>query len=102
MNNQGRPTAPESVSMSAIETISGSRGLLQAEGLLFEIGTPETTGVDLPAPKGTKNRLGGAVRKVPTGLPGLSEPQAVRHYMRLSQKNYAIDLGLFPLGSCTM
>ncbi|HBF91832.1 MAG TPA: aminomethyl-transferring glycine dehydrogenase subunit GcvPB, partial [Hyphomonas atlantica] len=30
------------------------------------------------------------------------EPQTVRHYMRLSQKNYAIDLGLFPLGSCTM
>ena len=102
MNTQGRPTAPESVSMSSIETVSGSRGLLQHEDLLFEIGTPETTGVDLPAPKGTKNRLGGVARKQPTGLPGLSEPQAVRHYMRLSQKNYAIDLGLFPLGSCTM
>ena len=102
MNSQGRPTSPESVSISSIETVSGSRGLLQAEGLLFEIGTTETTGVDLPAPKGTKDRLGGVKRKVPTGLPGLSEPQAVRHYMRLSQKNYAIDLGLFPLGSCTM
>ena len=102
MNTQGRPTTPESVSMSSIETVSGSRGLLQAEGLIFEIGTPETTGVDLPTPKGTKNRLGGVARKQPTGLPGLSEPQTVRHYMRLSQKNYAIDLGLFPLGSCTM
>jgi len=102
MNTQGRPTTPESVSMSSIETVSGSRGLLQAEGLIFEVGTSETTGVDLPAPKGTKNRLGGVARKVQTGLPGLSEPQAVRHYMRLSQKNYAIDLGLFPLGSCTM
>ncbi|MEA3003158.1 MAG: glycine dehydrogenase subunit 2, partial [Sphingomonadales bacterium] len=38
----------------------------------------------------------------PIGLPGLSEPQAVRHYTRLSRQNYAIDLGLFPLGSCTM
>ncbi|MFN4186100.1 MAG: aminomethyl-transferring glycine dehydrogenase subunit GcvPB, partial [Hyphomonas sp.] len=102
MNSTGRPTAPTSVSAAAIETISGSRGLLQHEDLLFEIGTPETTGVDLPKPKGLKSRLGGVARKTDTGLPGLSEPQAVRHYMRLSQKNYAIDLGLFPLGSCTM
>ena len=36
------------------------------------------------------------------GLPGLSEPQVVRHFTRLSQKNYAIDSGLYPLGSCTM
>ncbi|MCA1653720.1 MAG: aminomethyl-transferring glycine dehydrogenase subunit GcvPB [Sphingomicrobium sp.] len=35
-------------------------------------------------------------------LPGLSEPETVRHYTRLSRQNYAIDLGLFPLGSCTM
>ncbi len=102
MNSQGRPTSPEHMSASYIETVSGSRGLLQAEDLLFEIGTEETTGVDLPEPKNRTGRLGGVARKVPTGLPGLSEPQAVRHYMRLSQKNYAIDLGLFPLGSCTM
>ena len=38
MNTQGRPTSPESVSMSSIETVSGSRGLLQHEDLLFEIG----------------------------------------------------------------
>ncbi|MGE3143756.1 MAG: aminomethyl-transferring glycine dehydrogenase subunit GcvPB, partial [Hyphomonadaceae bacterium] len=38
----------------------------------------------------------------PLDLPGLTEPEAVRHYTRLSQRNYAIDLGLFPLGSCTM
>ena len=36
------------------------------------------------------------------GLPGLSEPEAMRHYVRLSQKNYSIDTGIFPLGSCTM
>ena len=36
------------------------------------------------------------------GLPGLSEPEVIRHYTRLSQKNYAIDSGLYPLGSCTM
>ena len=98
MNTQGRPTAPASASGATFETVSGSRGLLQHEDLLFEIGTPETTGVDLPKPKGTKNRLCGVKRKMDTGLAGLSEPQAVRHYVRLSQKNYAIDLGLFPLG----
>ena len=41
-------------------------------------------------------------RKSEIGLPGLSEPEAMRHYVRLSQKNYGIDTGLFPLGSCTM
>ncbi|MEL6781947.1 MAG: aminomethyl-transferring glycine dehydrogenase subunit GcvPB [Pseudomonadota bacterium] len=82
--------------------MSGSRGLLQREDLIFEFGSTEKTGVDLPAPKGTPDRLGGVSRKRGTGLPGLSEPEAVRHYVRLSQRNYAIDLGLFPLGSCTM
>ena len=40
--------------------------------------------------------------KAPIGLPGLSEPETMRHYVRLSQKNYSIDAGLYPLGSCTM
>ena len=84
------------------ETISGNRGLMQAEGLLFETASLARTGVDMPAPKGRPDRLGGLKRKVAAPLPGLSEPEAVRHYVRLSQKNYAIDLGLFPLGSCTM
>jgi glycine dehydrogenase subunit 2 len=36
------------------------------------------------------------------GLPGLAEPEVVRHYLRLSQKNFSIDGGFYPLGSCTM
>lgn len=84
------------------ETTSGNRGLLQAEPLIFETGHATGTGVDLPAPKGTANKLGGLTRKAPLDLPGLSEPETMRHFVRLSQKNYAIDLGLFPLGSCTM
>lgn len=102
MNAQGRPTAPMNVVGSVADTVSGSRGLLQAEGLIFEMGRLGETGVDLPAPSGRSDRLGGVGRKQDVALPGLSEPQAVRHYVRLSQKNYAIDLGLFPLGSCTM
>jgi glycine dehydrogenase subunit 2 len=46
--------------------------------------------------------LGGLARSDSIGLPGLSESETVRHYTRLSRQNYAIDLGLFPLGSCTM
>ena len=84
------------------QTTSGNRGLLQAEPLIFETGHATGTGVDLPAPKGTANKLGGLTRKAPLDLPGLSEPETMRHFVRLSQKNYAIDLGLFPLGSCTM
>ncbi|MEC9016498.1 MAG: aminomethyl-transferring glycine dehydrogenase subunit GcvPB, partial [Pseudomonadota bacterium] len=53
------------------------------------------------APK-VQSRLGGLERNREIGLPGLSEPETVRHYTRLSRQNYAIDLGLFPLGSCTM
>jgi glycine dehydrogenase subunit 2 len=102
MNSSGRPTSPTANDGATAVTVSGSRGLLQAEGLLFEIGSVGKTGVDLPAPKGTRDRLGGVTRETGTGLPGLSEPEAVRHYVRLSQRNYAIDLGVFPLGSCTM
>ena len=41
-------------------------------------------------------------RKVPAGLPEVSELQVVRHYTNLSQKNFAIDTQFYPLGSCTM
>ena len=104
MNTQGRPTAPVSdASNGNVETVSGSKGLLQHEPLIFDFDRWDETGVDLPKLKGkTKSRLGGVTRKKALELPGLSEPQAVRHYVRLSQRNYAIDLGMFPLGSCTM
>ncbi|MEM9846025.1 MAG: aminomethyl-transferring glycine dehydrogenase subunit GcvPB, partial [Pseudomonadota bacterium] len=102
MQSIGRPTAPVAANASLSHTVSGSKGLQQREDLIFEVGSWAKTGVDLPSPKGTKSRLGGVTRRADTSLPGLSEPEAVRHYMRLSQKNYAIDLGLFPLGSCTM
>ncbi|MEO5335824.1 MAG: aminomethyl-transferring glycine dehydrogenase subunit GcvPB [Magnetospirillum sp. WYHS-4] len=83
-------------------TLTGNRGLQMEEPLIFEQGHEGRTGVDLPEPPAIADRLGGKARKAPVGLPGLSEPQAVRHYTRLSQKNYAIDAGFYPLGSCTM
>jgi glycine dehydrogenase subunit 2 len=85
-----------------IRTITGNRGLQIEEKLLFEQDSPGLCGVDLPEPAAVASRLGALERRGPIGLPGLSEPQIVRHYTRLSQKNYAIDSGLYPLGSCTM
>ncbi|HCZ48209.1 MAG TPA: aminomethyl-transferring glycine dehydrogenase subunit GcvPB, partial [Gammaproteobacteria bacterium] len=41
-------------------------------------------------------------RKARPGLPEVSEMQAVRHFTRLSQKNFSIDTHFYPLGSCTM
>ena len=102
MNIQGRPTAAGEAQRTTHPTFTGNRALMQEEALLFEIGRTETTGVDLPSPKNVKSRLGGMERKNAIGLPGLSEPEAMRHYVRLSQKNYGIDTGVFPLGSCTM
>ena len=87
---------------SELDTISGNRGLQIEEPLIFEQDSPGRSGVDLPEPPAATSRLGGLERRAPIGLPGLSEPQIVRHFTRLSQKNYAIDSGLYPLGSCTM
>jgi len=84
------------------DTFSGDHGLDHEEALSFETGAPDRCGVDLPRPEGLPARLGGLERTAPIGLAGLSEPQTVRHFTRLSRQNYAIDLGLYPLGSCTM
>jgi len=84
-------------------TATGNRALMLEEPLLFEIGRTNVTGVDLPEVNtDAPNRLGGLERAEPIGLPGLTEPETVRHYTRLSRQNYGIDLGFFPLGSCTM
>jgi glycine dehydrogenase subunit 2 len=102
MRALGRPTAAgEPVAMSR-DTFTGNRGLAVEEALIFEIGRTDTAGVDLEEPAEFAPRLGNLERKAPLGLPGLSEPEATRHYVRLSQKNYGIDTGMFPLGSCTM
>jgi glycine dehydrogenase subunit 2 len=102
MNNQGRPTRPVESTAAPTATFTGNRGLDIEEPLLFEIGRPETSGVDVDEPPAFADRLGSHARPDPIGLPGLSEPETLRHYVRLSRKNYAIDSGIYPLGSCTM
>jgi len=94
---------PAGMHAGAPATRTGNRGLMLEEPLIFEIGQDGITAVDLdPVTNVGPDRLAGLERSRPIGLPGLSEPQVVRHYTRLSRLNYAIDLGPFPLGSCTM
>ena len=104
-NSSGwRPAMGEaSEGETALVTASGDRGLALEEKLIFELGRPGTCGVDMEEPRGeVLPGLSKFLRQAPAPLPGLSEPETVRHYTRLSRQNYAIDLGPFPLGSCTM
>jgi glycine cleavage system P protein (glycine dehydrogenase) subunit 2 len=102
LNRQGRPSAADEAGSSDHPTFTGNRALQQEEPLIFEIGRLDATGVDLDEPEPFTPRLGNLERKGEIGLPGLTEPETMRHYVRLSQKNFGIDTGLFPLGSCTM
>jgi glycine dehydrogenase subunit 2 len=100
--NRRKIVAPGYHPPEELPTISGDRGLDHEERLIFEIGRDGVTGVDFPQTQISGARLGGQQRKTAIGLPGLSEPEVIRHYVRLSRMNYAIDAGLYPLGSCTM
>ena len=102
MNSQGRPTRPEAAEAVSRRTFTGNRGLDMEEALIFESGRLDATGVDLEDPVPFASRLGPNASASAPDLPGLTEPEAVRHYVRLSRDNYSIDAGLYPLGSCTM
>ena len=71
---------------------------------LFERSRPGRGDGKIPhPPKDALDRLPpGALRDTPPALPELNEPEVVRHYVNLSQLNYAVDTGFYPLGSCTM
>ena len=76
------------------------------EPLIFELGAEGRSAVsgtddDLPLVDPSEV-LGTQARSEPARLPEVSEPEAFRHYVRLSQQNFAIDKGMYPLGSCTM
>jgi glycine dehydrogenase subunit 2 len=79
----------------------------QNEPLLFESSSPGKRGyqlpqLDVPAVDARKALGAGNTRDDIEGFPEVSEVEAIRHFTRLSTWNYAIDLGLYPLGSCTM
>jgi glycine dehydrogenase subunit 2 len=83
-----------------------AKGLQFKESPIFERGSPGRTGVSLGAldvpSVDLKQALRGLDRKSPAGLPEVSEPEAIRHFVRLSQWNFSIDTQFYPLGSCTM
>ena len=87
-------------------TLGASPGLQFQEPCIFELGTPGRHGASvgkLDVPAASAERLfGGTARQVPAALPEVSEPEAVRHFVRLSQWNFCIDSQFYPLGSCTM
>ncbi|HEY0959690.1 MAG TPA: aminomethyl-transferring glycine dehydrogenase subunit GcvPB [Novosphingobium sp.] len=103
VNQSGwRPEMGEATASFA-PTASGDRGLALEEALIFELGASGKCGVDFEEEQGeVLPALSRFLRKQAPALPGLTEPETVRHYTRLSRQNYAIDLGPFPLGSCTM
>ena len=85
----------------------GTRGLVFNEGLIFEQGSPGRVGYSLPAldvPASAADRLVPKkfLRDDLPGFPEVSEVEVVRHFTRLSQWNFGIDTGMYPLGSCTM
>ena len=77
------------------------------EPLIFELSSPGRKGYSLPELDVPNEPLEDLIppsymRGRPAELPELSEPDVVRHFTHLSQLNYSIDSGFYPLGSCTM
>ena len=79
-------------------------GMTFQEPLVFEMGAPGRTGVHVPEGEilGWEQWIPEGYRRKRLPLPELSEPEVVRHYTRLSQWNFSVDTGFYPLGSCTM
>ncbi len=74
--------------------------------LIFEVSRPGRKGYSLPADNYATDGLAAIpsdlLRKEPAELPEVSELDVVRHYTNLSNKNFGVDTGFYPLGSCTM
>jgi len=83
-----------------------SRGLQFSEPPIFERGTAGRSGVSIGAldvPRvDPKSAFGTLARDSNAALPEVSEPEVVRHFVRLSAQNFSIDTQFYPLGSCTM
>ncbi len=92
--------------MSDKDIKKARRHVNQNEGLIFERSSPGKKGYRLPlldVPEvDYKKVLGHTARPDLGNMPEVSEMEIIRHFTRLSTWNYAIDLGMYPLGSCTM
>lgn len=76
--------------------------IIQDEGTLFDVHHPDKAAVAIPKLEVPRALPGAGLRESELGLPQVSEVDVVRHFTRLSNMNYGIDAGLYPLGSCTM
>jgi len=82
---------------------SATSGIQHEEALLFEHAHEAPSSINLPGiDADAPAELAAFSRTTPAGIPGLSEPETVRHFVRLSQWNHGIETGFYPLGSCTM
>jgi glycine dehydrogenase subunit 2 len=81
------------------------------EPLIFERSVPGVVGHSFPSTEPDVKKIAGdlstiipqkMVRRNPPNIPEVSEPGVARHFTRLSQMNFAVNLGTYPLGSCTM
>ena len=74
--------------------------------LIFELSRPGRKGYELPADEYGKDAMSALPSELMRGgkaeLPEVSELDVVRHYTNLSMKNFGVDTGFYPLGSCTM
>jgi glycine dehydrogenase subunit 2 len=80
----------------------GMSGLIFDEPLLWEKGKAGRRGMSIPASDVPAAELPLELQGIGPDFPDLSEVDVVRHYTRLSQWNYGVDSGMYPLGSCTM
>jgi glycine dehydrogenase subunit 2 len=80
----------------------GTTGLVFNEPLLWEKGSPGRTGLSLPRRDVPEASLDDALAGDGPDFPDLSELDVVRHFTKLSQWNFGVDSGMYPLGSCTM
>jgi glycine dehydrogenase subunit 2 len=100
---KGAGAAPASTGAGALGATSG---LLLEEPLVFEQGSPGRTAASLPEPPPGLDPAAELpaqlLRGEVEGMPEMGELEVVRHFTRLSQWNWGIDSGFYPLGSCTM
>ena len=75
---------------------------MRTEPLIFELGKSGRRGVAMPAPDVPLADLPAELCRADLAWPEVSEVDVIRHYTRLSQMNRAVDIGFYPLGSCTM
>jgi len=80
----------------------GTTGLIFNEPLLWEKGSPGRTGISLPKRDVDEAPLDKQLVGDGPDFPDLSELDVVRHFTKLSQWNFGVDSGMYPLGSCTM